>query len=173
MGVDVGRCRDLAGHAGRDRISPVRLAVPADIRLVPHCPPVTEGLLGLKLECRLNANDSMRHTFARKYDLLFQSQDSVFGGVEPTIQPSNELSNECPPKYLMVDLMFFQFRSPKHFELIGESGQAFEGATHRLVRKTSAYFRPSYLSGCTIVAQMVPNRVVLHKHRASHPNVSH
>jgi hypothetical protein len=23
MGVDGGRCRDLAGHAGRDRISPV------------------------------------------------------------------------------------------------------------------------------------------------------
>jgi hypothetical protein len=33
---------------------------------------------------------------------------------------------ECPTKYLVVDSMFFQLRSPKHFESIGKSGQAFE-----------------------------------------------
>ena len=29
MGVDGGQCRDLAGHAGRDRISPVIYAWPS------------------------------------------------------------------------------------------------------------------------------------------------
>jgi hypothetical protein len=112
----------------------------------------------MKLERRLKAHDSARHALARKYDLLLQSQDSGFGCAEPAINPSNESSIECPPKYLMVDLMFFQIRSPKHFELIGKREQAFEegGFETSSCAKTSAYFTPLYASGCTIVAQPVP-----------------
>jgi hypothetical protein len=68
----------------------------------------------------------MRHALARKYDLLFKPQNGVFARVEPSIQGFDKPFSERPPKYLVVDSMFFQFRSPKHFELIGESGQAFE-----------------------------------------------
>lgn len=36
MGVDGGRCRDLAGHAGRDQISPVIYARPSRQIFVQH-----------------------------------------------------------------------------------------------------------------------------------------
>ena len=38
MGVDGGQCRDLAGHPGRSNLARyLRFAVPAYIRLAPHC----------------------------------------------------------------------------------------------------------------------------------------
>ena len=42
--------------------------------------------------------------------------------------------------------------------------------TRRLTRPTS---KPLYPSGCTIVAQLLPNRGRLHRSRASHPNVTY
>jgi len=38
--------------------------------------------------------------------------------------------------------------------------------------KTSAYFKPWSLSGCTIVAHELPNRDVSHQNRAIYPNIS-
>jgi hypothetical protein len=74
----------------------------------------------MKLEGRLEAHDSLGHAFAGDNYLLFQDGGKVVTYIEPVIELCHDPSIKRPPKYLMVDSIFFQLRSTNYFESIRE-----------------------------------------------------
>jgi hypothetical protein len=61
----------------------------------------------MKLECRFEAHDSMRHTFAGENYPLVQRSGKVLRSIEPAMDLYKSPSVERPPKNVMVDPIFF------------------------------------------------------------------
>src|SRR5271168_5340026 len=105
----------------------------------------------MKLKCRFEAHDSMRHTFAGENYPLVQRSGKVLRGIESAMDLYKSPSIECPLKNLMVNSIFFQLRSTNYSKPIHERANAFRvgGSRQHGVRK-----RRHILNRCTLrVAQ--------------------
>ena len=91
----------------------------------------------MKLECRFEAHDSMRYTFAGENDPLVQGSGAVLRSIEPAMDPYKSPSIERSLENLMVDPVFFQLRSTNYSKPIYERADAFRvgGSRHLSVRK--------------------------------------
>ena len=111
----------------------------------------------MKLECRFEAHDSMRHTLARENYPIVQRSGKVLRSIEPAMDLYKSPSIECSPKNLMVNPIFFQLRSTNYSKPIRERADAFRlGGSSLRTRSRHLGFRR-----CSVVALRPLNRIII------------